>query len=198
MWKLKIYSTMQYLKSQNGYLVAQTFRNPQCSTIRADPHSVWHITSQGISRANCRKETLHETMHHGNVKNLLYKSLRSLFSKIPTSVPRKCSVWKDSSTAIFTYIILKLLSSYQYKHYYDELCQFCEDEMITQDERCNEGGECKECNRIVFNYFDFFHLVYWCYRSIVVLGNLAGTPTASYFFLELNYILLHDRGDRLK
>jgi len=67
--------------------------------------------------------------------------------KIPTSVHNFC--FKGFIHRRLYIYHLEMLPSYQYKHYYDELCQFCEDVMVTQDERCEEGGECKECNRVI-------------------------------------------------
>lgn len=42
-----------------------------------------------------------------------------------------------------------MLPDYQYKHYYDQLCDACEDEMVSQDERFEEGGECTSCNKVL-------------------------------------------------
>lgn len=38
-----------------------------------------------------------------------------------------------------------MLPKYEYDHYYDELCQFCENEMVTPD----EGGECTDCKEVI-------------------------------------------------
>ncbi|CAJ1939660.1 unnamed protein product [Cylindrotheca closterium] len=40
-----------------------------------------------------------------------------------------------------------MLPHYQYEHYYDQLCECCENEMVSQDERLEEGGECKKCHK---------------------------------------------------
>ncbi|CAJ1951152.1 unnamed protein product [Cylindrotheca closterium] len=40
-----------------------------------------------------------------------------------------------------------MLPHYQYKHYYDQLCDCCEDAMVTLDERQEEGGECGGCEK---------------------------------------------------
>ena len=36
---------------------------------------------------------------------------------------------------------------YHYNRYYDQLCEFCENEMVSQEERFEEGGECKQCKK---------------------------------------------------
>jgi hypothetical protein len=48
----------------------------------------------------------------------------------------------------FTHIT-KMLPPYEYKHYYDQLCEECEDEMVSQDEVTEEGGQCGECQKVM-------------------------------------------------
>lgn len=42
-----------------------------------------------------------------------------------------------------------MLPHYEYEHYYDQLCEYCEDEMVSQDERLEEGGECYSCDKTI-------------------------------------------------
>lgn len=42
-----------------------------------------------------------------------------------------------------------MLPDYQYRHYYDEMCGECEDEMVSQDEVTEEGGRCGECEMVM-------------------------------------------------
>ena len=42
-----------------------------------------------------------------------------------------------------------MLPHHVYKHYYDQLCQECEDEMVSQEEVHEEGGKCGTCDKVM-------------------------------------------------
>lgn len=43
----------------------------------------------------------------------------------------------------------KMLPDYEYKHYYDQKCEECEDAMVGQDEIYEDGGQCGECQKVM-------------------------------------------------